>query len=184
MTKNILVLILYTTQSITSIRTCCVVPSIICFLLGLLLFHCCHLNNMTWQDYCQLFLKLLPVFIAAIWIKRQPMKILESGSRSIPKTFQSLASLIWLEIKSWDSASSQDQKSLSLSGMSTYIHILLLPTIFATYSMYCQWCPRERLGPLKDQEAFQTCKDPLKDPAGFVAFMILGYFWRAFLLDK
>ena len=128
----------YCPKHITSIQTCCVVPSIICFLLGLLVFHCCHLNNMTWQEYCQLFLKLVPVFIAAIWIKRQPMKILESGSRSIPKTFQSLASLIWLEIKSWDSASSQDQKSLSLSGMSTYIHILLLPTIFATYSMDCQ----------------------------------------------
>ena len=95
---------------------------IICFLLALMVFHCCRLNKMAWQGYCQLFLKLLSVFIAAIWIKRQPMKILESGSRSIPKTFQSLASLIWLEIKSWDSASSQDQKSLSLSGMSTYIY--------------------------------------------------------------
>ena len=63
-----------------------------------------------------------------------------------------------------------------------YIHILLLPTIFATYSMDRQWCPWERPGPLKDQ---QVCKSPLKDPTGFVSFHDpVGYFQRAFLLDK
>jgi hypothetical protein len=100
------------------------------------------------------------------------MKILESGFRSIPKTFQSLASLIWLEIKSWDSASSQDQKSLSLSGMSTYIYIYcyylpyLLPTV---------WTVNDVLGKdwalWKTRRLFKPVKTPWKIPQDLIAFL-------------
>ena len=53
-----------------------------------------------------------------------------------------------------------------------YIHILLL---YIPYLLHTVWtvndgCPRERPGPLKDQQNLQTCKDPLKDPTRFVSF--------------
>ena len=101
--------------------------------------------------YCQLFLKLFACFYCSHLNKtttyEDPRKWLPIDPEDIP------------EPRIVDLTRDQELGFGFVAGSEkpvivryVYIHILLLPTIFATYSRDRQWCPWERSGPLKDQQ--------------------------------